>query len=78
MAEVGIDIAGQRPKILTTDTVRAAEVVITMGCGDSCPIPRQTRPLSPRWNARAHATLGAQVHPRTCQRQRIVRSAALE
>ena len=38
MAEVGIDIAAQQPKILTTDTVRAADVVITMGCGDTCPV----------------------------------------
>jgi arsenate reductase len=38
MAEVGIDIADQYPKILTTDAVHAADVVITMGCGDACPI----------------------------------------
>jgi arsenate reductase len=38
MAEVGIDIAGQQPKTLTTDAVRAADVVITMGCGDTCPV----------------------------------------
>ncbi len=38
MNEVGIDIADQRPKILTTDTVEASDVVITMGCGDACPI----------------------------------------
>jgi arsenate reductase len=38
MAEVGIDIAGQRPKVLTTDAVEASDVVITMGCGDACPI----------------------------------------
>src|SRR3712207_141760 len=38
MAEVGIDISGQRPKVLTTDAVEASEVVITMGCGDACPI----------------------------------------
>ena len=38
MAEVGIDISGQRPKILTTDAVQASDVVITMGCGDACPI----------------------------------------
>jgi protein-tyrosine-phosphatase len=37
MAEEGIDIAGQQPKILTTDAVRASDVVITMGCGDTCP-----------------------------------------
>ncbi|HEV7848799.1 MAG TPA: arsenate reductase ArsC [Mycetocola sp.] len=38
MAEEGIDIAGNTPKILTTDAVKASDVVITMGCGDSCPI----------------------------------------
>jgi arsenate reductase len=38
MREVGIDITGQTPKILTTDAVRASDVVITMGCGDTCPI----------------------------------------
>jgi arsenate reductase len=38
MAEVGIDIADQRPKVLTTDAVQASDVVITMGCGDACPI----------------------------------------
>lgn len=38
MAEVGIDIAGQFPKPWTDEIVRAADVVITMGCGDSCPI----------------------------------------
>jgi arsenate reductase (thioredoxin) len=37
MAEEGIDIASQQPKILTTDAVKAADVVITMGCGDTCP-----------------------------------------
>jgi arsenate reductase (thioredoxin) len=38
MLEVGIDISAERPKILTTDAVRASDVVITMGCGDTCPI----------------------------------------
>ena len=38
MGEVGIDIADQRPKVLTTDAVQASDVVITMGCGDACPI----------------------------------------
>ena len=38
MAEVGIDISGQIPKVLTTDAVQASDVVITMGCGDACPI----------------------------------------
>ena len=38
MAEEGIDIATQTPKILTTESVQASDVVITMGCGDACPI----------------------------------------
>ena len=38
MAEVGIDISHQTPKVLTTDAVQSSDVVITMGCGDACPI----------------------------------------
>ena len=38
MAEVGIDITSAHPKILTADAVQASDVVITMGCGDTCPI----------------------------------------
>ncbi|MFI1617323.1 arsenate reductase ArsC [Streptomyces lydicus] len=38
MAEVGIDLSAQTPKILTTEAVHASDVVITMGCGDACPI----------------------------------------
>ena len=37
MAEVGIDIAAETPKILTDSAVRESDVVITMGCGDTCP-----------------------------------------
>jgi arsenate reductase len=37
MAEVGIDIAAEKPKILTDQAVRESDVVITMGCGDTCP-----------------------------------------
>ena len=37
MAEVGVDIATEQPKILTTEAVMASDVVITMGCGDTCP-----------------------------------------
>jgi arsenate reductase len=37
MAELGIDIANEQPKILTTDAVKASDVVITMGCGNTCP-----------------------------------------
>ncbi|MET9240906.1 arsenate reductase ArsC [Nonomuraea sp. NPDC003709] len=38
MGEVGIDITAEQPKILTVDAVEASDVVITMGCGDACPI----------------------------------------
>jgi arsenate reductase len=38
MAEVGIDISNQSPKILTPDAVETSDVVITMGCGDTCPV----------------------------------------
>jgi arsenate reductase (thioredoxin) len=37
MAEVGINIAAEKPKILTDQAVRESDVVITMGCGDTCP-----------------------------------------
>jgi arsenate reductase len=37
MAEEGIDIATEKPKVLTTEAVKASDVVITMGCGDACP-----------------------------------------
>lgn len=37
MREKGIDISGRSPKILTTESVQASDVVITMGCGDACP-----------------------------------------
>ncbi len=43
MAEVGIDISDQHPKILTVDAVQESDVVITMGCGDTCPIFPGTR-----------------------------------
>ena len=38
MAEVGIDISDQTPKVLTFDSVESSDVVITMGCGDTCPV----------------------------------------
>jgi arsenate reductase (thioredoxin) len=37
MAELGIDIAAEAPKVLTPDAVETSDVVITMGCGDACP-----------------------------------------
>lgn len=38
MREVGIDISAEIPKVLTVEAVRASDVVITMGCGDTCPV----------------------------------------
>ena len=38
MAEIGIDLGGAHPKLLTTDAVQASDVVVTMGCGDTCPV----------------------------------------
>jgi arsenate reductase len=38
MREVGVDLTHERPKRLSDDAVRAADVVITMGCGDACPL----------------------------------------
>ncbi|MDQ7991167.1 MAG: arsenate reductase ArsC [Propionicimonas sp.] len=43
MAELGIDIATEHPKVLTTDAVRSSDVVVTMGCGDTCPFYPGTR-----------------------------------
>ena len=37
MAELGIDIASEQPKVLTTEAVQSSDVVVTMGCGDTCP-----------------------------------------
>jgi arsenate reductase len=38
MAEVGIDITGQKPKKLERETAESSDVIITMGCGDACPV----------------------------------------
>jgi protein-tyrosine-phosphatase len=38
MEETGVDISGEIPKVLTIDAVAASDVVITMGCGDTCPV----------------------------------------
>jgi protein-tyrosine-phosphatase len=45
MAEIGLDISKEFPKPLTDDAVDAADVVITMGCGDACPFYPGTRYL---------------------------------
>lgn len=48
MAEIGLDLCAERPKPLTEDAVQVADVVITMGCGDACPVYPGKRYLD--WN----------------------------
>jgi len=38
MREIGIDLTAEHPKVLTTEAVEASDVVINMGCGDTCPV----------------------------------------
>ncbi|MGF6881367.1 arsenate reductase [Nocardia sp. GAS34] len=49
MAELGIDITAQTPKILAPDTVHTSDVVITMGCGDVCPYSRAWTTATGSW-----------------------------
>ncbi|MGD0928070.1 MAG: arsenate reductase ArsC [Streptosporangiaceae bacterium] len=56
MAEIGLDLAGAFPKPLTGDHVKAADVVITMGCGDACPFYPGKRYLD--WDLPDPAGLG--------------------
>jgi protein-tyrosine-phosphatase len=55
MAEAGVDLAAEFPKPLTDDVVRAADVVVTMGCGDACPVYPGKRYLD--WQVRDPAGL---------------------
>ncbi|CAL9473105.1 arsenate reductase ArsC [Streptomyces werraensis] len=59
MREVGIDISTATPKILTTDAVRASDYVITMGCGDACPVFPGKRYLD--WTLEDPAGLGVEA-----------------
>jgi protein-tyrosine-phosphatase len=62
MAEVGVDLSGEVPTLLTDDAVRAASVVVSMGCGDAVPIYADTRYLT--WNLDDPAgKTAAQVRP---------------
>jgi arsenate reductase (thioredoxin) len=73
MAEVGIDISDQRPKGLTTDAVESSDVVITMGCGDACPIFPGTRYLD--WELEDPAGKGVEsVRPTRDEIERRIRS----
>jgi arsenate reductase (thioredoxin) len=77
MAEVGIDISDQRPKVLSTDAVEASDVVITMGCGDACPIFPGTRYLD--WQLEDPAGQGlASVRPIRDEIERRIRGLLVE
>lgn len=71
MAEVGLDISREFPKRLTNDKVQAADIVITMGCGDACPVYPGKRYLD--WDLPDPAGLSlAEVRPIRDEIQRRV------
>ncbi|MFE2290548.1 arsenate reductase ArsC [Streptomyces sp. NPDC059452] len=77
MAEVGIDLSAETPKVLTADAVRASDVVITMGCGDTCPVFPGKRYLD--WRLDDPAGLGADaVRPVRDEIERRVRGLLAE
>ncbi|MFD8690141.1 arsenate reductase ArsC [Streptomyces sp. NPDC059651] len=59
MAEAGIDISAQTPKVLTADAVRESDVCVTMGCGDTCPVFPGKRYLD--WELDDPAGLGVEA-----------------
>ncbi len=77
MAEIGLDISAEIPKQLTTSQVQAADVVITMGCGDACPVYPGKRYLD--WNLPdpAGRDLPA-VRPIRAEIQQLVRALVAE
>jgi arsenate reductase len=77
MAEVGLDLSREFPRPLTGDQVRAADVVITMGCGDACPVYPGKRYLD--WDLPDPAGLDvAGVRPIRDEIARRVRALAAE
>jgi len=77
MAELGLDISREFPKRLTTDQVQTADVVITMGCGDACPVYPGKRYLDWDLPDPAGLTLG-QVRPIRDEIARRVRDLITE
>jgi len=77
MAEVGIDITGEFPKPWTDEVVRAADVVVTMGCGDACPVYPGTRYVDWELDDPAGQDVGA-VRPIRDEIERRVRALLLE
>jgi protein-tyrosine-phosphatase len=77
MAEVGVDLAGALPSRLEADAVEASDVVITMGCGDACPVFPGVRYLD--WELPDPAGLEvAEVRPIRDEIERRVRALAAE
>jgi arsenate reductase (thioredoxin) len=77
MAEIGIDISREVPKVLTTEAVQASDVVITMGCGDACPFFPGTRYLD--WELPDPAGQGVEaVRPIRDRIERLVRGLLAE
>ena len=77
MAETGLDLSRQFPKPLTSDQVQAADIIITMGCGDACPVYPGKRYLD--WDLPDPAGLPLeQVRPIRDEIQRRVRQLITE
>jgi arsenate reductase len=77
MAEIGIDISREFPKRLATDQVHAADIVITMGCGDACPVYPGKRYLD--WDLPDPAGLSVdQVRPIRDQIRQLVTALITE
>jgi arsenate reductase (thioredoxin) len=77
MAELGIDISAETPKTLTTEAVRFSDVVITMGCGDACPVFPGKRYLDWQLDDPAGQGVGA-VRPIRDEIERRVRGLLAE
>ncbi|MEU5297733.1 arsenate reductase ArsC [Streptomyces umbrinus] len=77
MKEVGVDISAETPKVLTVEAVQASDVVITMGCGDTCPVFPGKRYLD--WQLDDPAGQGvASVRPIRDEIERRVRGLLIE
>ncbi|WP_432558020.1 hypothetical protein [Granulicoccus sp. GXG6511] len=89
MAERGIDISREFPKPWTDETVRAADVVVTMGCGDACPVfpgkryenwgdrrPARRRPAHRSPHPRRHRAPRARPHHPTPRQRQVNQSKA--
>ncbi len=77
MKEVGVDISAEIPKVLTVEAVQSSDVVITMGCGDACPIFPGKRYLD--WTLDDPAGQGVQaVRPIRDEIQRRIRGLLIE